>query len=117
MRTNLLQKSYNADQIIKQLERLHPNFYPIPTKQVLDPMTGRPVSVVLVGSGFLTKDDLLGLYGECGNYLHRGSIRQLLTNWEPKLDFEGVKAWVEKIVTLLNHHQIEIRQPANSSGY
>ena len=111
VRTNLLQKSYNADQIIKQLERLHPNFYPIPTKQVLDPMTGRPVSVVLVGSGFLTKDDLLGLYGECGNYLHRGSIRQLLTNWEHKLDFEGVKAWVEKIVTLLNHHQIEIRQP------
>src|ERR1700734_1473974 len=30
VRNKLLQKTYNADQIIKQLSNLHPRFYPVP---------------------------------------------------------------------------------------
>jgi hypothetical protein len=111
IRTKLLQKTYNADQIIKQLGRLHPDFYPIPGKQRLDPVTKQPVEVVPVRSGFLTKDDLLRLYGECGSYLHRGTIRQLLTKWQPVIDFNKISVWVDKIVELLNHHQIQTSQP------
>lgn len=108
VRSGLLQKEYSADQIIKRLGRLHPKFYPVPTRQVLDTATGRPTKVVSVDSGFLTRKDLLVLYGECGNYLQRGSIRQLLTSWQPNLDFKKIQAWVMKIVELLNHHQIQI---------
>jgi hypothetical protein len=111
VRSKLLQKTYNADQIIKQLGLLQPDFYPVPVLQELDPGTAQPVGVVPVASGFLTKDDLLGLYGECGNHLHRGSIRQLLKNWEPKPDFEKLKEWVAKIMKLLNHHVIRTSQP------
>jgi hypothetical protein len=64
-----------------------------------------------ITSGFLTKDELLKLYGECGNFLHRGSIRQLLSKWEPTLDFQRINNWVGKIVALLNHHQIQTSQP------
>jgi hypothetical protein len=90
VRSILVQKTYRADQIIKRLSNLHPQFYPVPSEQQLDPVTQKPVEVIPLTSGFLTKDDLLSLYGECGNYLHRGSIRQLLTKWEPTLDFKKI---------------------------
>lgn len=107
----LLQKTYNADLIIKQLGLLHPQFYPIPSKQKIDPVTQQPIAVDAITSGFLTKDELLKLYGECGNFLHRGSIRQLFSKWEPTLDFQRISNWVGKIVVLLNHHQIQTSQP------
>jgi hypothetical protein len=111
VRTRLLQKTYDADQIIKQLAKLHPQFYPVPSEQRLDPVTKQPIQVAPVTSGFLTKDELLSLYGECGNYLHRGTIRQLLTKWEPTPDFKKIAAWIAKFVTLLNHHQIQTSDP------
>jgi hypothetical protein len=111
VRSKLLQKAYNADQIIKQLGHLHPDFYPVPGRQEIDQSTGRPVKVVPVTSGFLTKEDLLTLYGECGDHLHRGSIRQLITNSEPKPDFDKIREWVSKIMKFLNHHQIQTTRP------
>lgn len=111
VRTKSLQTEWNADQIIKQLSDLHPRFYPVPSEQRLDPKTQKPIQVVPLQSGFLTKDELLRLYGECGNFLHRGSIRQLLGNWEPKPNFEKITEWIEKFVKLLNHHQIQTSQP------
>src|SRR5262249_24475481 len=80
-----LQSTYNADKIMKQLGRIHSQFYPVPSKQTIDQVTQRPIDVVPITSGFLTKAELLSLYGECGNYLHRGTIRQLLGKWEPTL--------------------------------
>jgi hypothetical protein len=111
VRTKLLQKEYNADQIIKQLGALHPSFYPVPGKQLLDPLNQLPVEVIAIEDGFLTKDEFMDLYGECGNYLHRGSARQLLTKWEPDLDFPRIAQWLGKIVKLLNHHQIQTVDP------
>lgn len=111
VRGKLLQKAYDADQIIKRLTRLHPDFYPIPGTQVCDAVTGRPVRIERLASDFLTKSELLKMYGECGNYLHRGSVRQLLTNWEPAPNFKEIEEWVKKITILLNHHQIQTRRP------
>jgi len=110
VRSKLLQKTYSADQIMKQLTLIHPEFYPVPSKQTVDQVTQKPIEVTAITTGFLTKDELLTLYGECGNYLHRGTIRQLLGKWEPTLDFDKITAWISKIVTLLNHHQIQTSQ-------
>ena len=110
VRAKLLQKTYSADQIIKQLSTLHPQFYPVPGKQQLDPVTQKVIGLDDIKSGYLTKDELLSLYGECGNYLHRGSIRQLLTKWEPTLDFKKISTWLDKLITLLSHHQIQTSQ-------
>jgi hypothetical protein len=105
-----LQTTYNADQIMKHLARIHSRFYPVPSKQTVDHITQKPIAVTPITAGFLTKDELQSLYGQCGNYLHRGSIRQLLGKWEPTLDFEKISVWNSKIVTLLNHHQIQTSQ-------
>jgi hypothetical protein len=110
VRSKLLQRTYNADQIMKQLTRIHSRFYPVPSTQTLDQVTHRPIEVTPITTGFLTKEELVTLYGECGNYLHRGTIRQLLGKWEPTLDFEKISVWISKIVTLLNHHQIQTSQ-------
>ena len=110
VRSKLLQKTYNADQIIKQLERIHSRFYPVPSTQTIDQVTRQPIATTPITTGYLTKDELLTLYGECGNYLHRGTIRQLIGKWEPTLDFDRINQWISKIVTLLNHHQIQTRQ-------
>jgi hypothetical protein len=106
-----LQSTYSADKIMKQLTRIHSRFYPVPSKQTVDQVTKRPIAVEPITTGFLTRDELLNLYGQCGNYLHRGTIRQLVGNWEPTLDFGKINVWVSKIVTLLNHHQIQTYQP------
>jgi hypothetical protein len=81
--------------------------------QQADSRSGHPKTKrgYAITTGFLTKDELLALYGECGNYLHRGTIRQLVGKWEPTLDFEKIALWSSKIITLLNHHQIQTSQP------
>lgn len=104
-----LTKTYNADQILKALERLHPNFYPVPSRQIRDE-NGKVLEVAVVRDPHLTKQDLQRLYGECGNYLHRGNVEQIMKGRSlPKL--ADLDIWKEKIVTLLNHHQIQLVDP------
>src|SRR5690348_4711545 len=96
---------------MRKLTQIHPNFYPVPSTQTVDHVTHKAIQVTPVEGGFLTKDELQSLYGECGNYLHCGSIRQLLgTKWEPMLDFDKICAWNSKIIRLLGHHQIQTSQ-------
>jgi hypothetical protein len=103
-----LNKEYNVDRIIKQLERLHPSFYPIPTRQIRNPITGQVDSTQRIDTDFLTKDDLLTLYGKCGNILHKGNLKKILSGTIDGLDFEGIRKWATRIVNLLNHHQIQL---------
>jgi hypothetical protein len=104
-----LTRAYNADQILKNLERLHPSFYPVPGRQILN-STGKPVEVVNVTEPHLNKKELRRLYGECGDFLHRGNIEQLMKGSRPP-DFNRIGEWVKKTMTLLNHHQIQLVDP------
>lgn len=102
-------KEYNADRIMKQLQQLHSSFFPQPGRQVRNPVTDKVESIEKIDTGFLSKDDLLTLYGNCGDALHRGSLKRIL--YSPpieKLDFDGIRVWVKKIIELLNHHQIQL---------
>jgi hypothetical protein len=104
-----LTKAYNADQIMKALENLHPGFYPVPGRQVHN-RAGKVVEVIPVDEPHLTKQELQRLYGECGNFLHRGNIEQFMKGRGlPKLS--ELEAWIKKIAVLLNHHQIQLLDP------
>src|SRR6266849_4649017 len=70
-----LQKNYHAGDIVKRLEKLNPNFYPVPRKPVFSP--GR-VHLEDYDREYLTKEELLTLYGRSGDVLHRGSLQRLL---------------------------------------
>ena len=69
--TSKLQKEYAADNIIKKLEQLHPNFYPRPVT-VSPTETGHHIE--RVESGYLSRAELTSLYHHCGDHLHRGSL-------------------------------------------
>ena len=108
VRGKKLSKEYNADTIMKQLTELHADFYPKPSRQIIDKKTGRPLKVEPITDGFLTKADLSRLYGECGNVLHRGNLRQVLKGDKSDVDLSSVTAWADKVLTLLGHHQIQM---------
>lgn len=99
-----LQQSYNAGDIVKRLEKLHANFYPSPRKLVFNP---GHVHLEDYDREFLTKDELLTLYGRCGDVLHRGSLRRLLDpkNQSPT-DFLDIQHWGQKVLNLLSVHII-----------
>jgi len=108
--TKRLRTAYQADWIVGQIERIHPNFYPRPSKVVRDKSGADTVEPIT--SGYLTKSDLLALYHECGGVLHRGNFQKLFGQpHKQQLDFKRVAAWTDKIVTLLNHHQIAFIDP------
>jgi len=104
-KSNKLQDAYAADNIIKRLEQLHSNFYPRPIICNFSP--GR-IHIEHVESGFLTKDELLTLYYECGRFLHRGSLKEMYHPSNPKHppQIERVLEWGKKFSTLLSQHQI-----------
>jgi hypothetical protein len=111
-----LHNEYDADIIIKALGDLNPTFYPIPVKMTVTPATpGNPGGVALaeVPEGtFLTKDELLTLYGRTGNYLHRGKLRRLQSRPPyTGVDLPYATGWAAKIVRLLEQHRI--RSPDN----
>jgi hypothetical protein len=99
-----LQKEYKAGVIVKRLEKLHPNFYPSPRKPIFSP---GHVHLDDYDGEFLTKDELLTLYGRCGDVLHRGSLRDLLgPKSQPPTDFRDIHGWGQKILNLLSVHLI-----------
>jgi hypothetical protein len=100
-----LVKAYQADNILNGLEQLHSNFYPRPGKQVLD-SNGKVKEVIPIVDGYLTKPNLLKLYRDCGELLHRGTMRTIRDRTTS--DFEKIQHTVSEITTLLNHHQIEL---------
>lgn len=98
-------KRWEADFIIKKLEELHPNFYPMPVRR-----EQTPTGFHMIGtdpSKALTKEDLVRLYTHCGSVLHKGSIKKLLSAKSPiETKYEDIRQWREKIGRLLNEHYI-----------
>ena len=107
-RTGKLRKAYAPGIILTELERLHPDFYPTPGQQIRA-ADGKPKELRSIKSGYLTKKELLKLWADCGDRLHRGSIKN--ADQLPVVDFDKIREWEQKIRTLLNHHQIQLQNP------
>jgi hypothetical protein len=99
-----LSDAYRADFIMKALEKLHPYFYPRPTKQVVTggKVTGWDEST----DAFLTKDTLIKSYNNADGFLHMGDLNDLRAGKQKRLDRASIIDWSNKVVGLLNHHNI-----------
>ena len=111
-----LRNEYDADTIIKNLASLNATFYPIPMRMTIRPPgPGDPGEVHLderPEGSFLTKDELLRLYGRTGNYLHRGKLKKLKSRPPyTAVDKARVTTWAQKMLGLLDQHRI--RSPDN----
>lgn len=100
-----LQKEYAADRIINRLENLHPNFYPKPVRLTVEDSTTHIDSIT---EGFLTKDDLIRLYYQCGEKLHRGKLGNFKITSDKMMqgDYSDILGWGKKFIALLEQHHI-----------
>lgn len=99
-------KDWNGKRILDDLEKVNPDFYPQPTKQILDEKTGRVFKTEEIKEEYLTKDLYVELYNKCSELLHSNNP------YSDSPDLDKLKAefpkWKDKIVNLLNHHQIQL---------
>ena len=57
-------------------------------------------------SGFLTKSELISLYGRCGDVLHKGTLDRLISPAPFRMDYEDIIEWGQKILNLMSIHRI-----------
>jgi hypothetical protein len=96
--------AYEADWILKRLESLHPTFYPEPGF-ALGAVPDGAMEFAPMADPYMTKADLLKLYFQCGEILHRGTSKKLAAAWDEP-DFLPVMEASSKIVRLLTFHRI-----------
>lgn len=95
--------NWNAKYIFRDLERLNPQFYPIPVKT---DYTVEPKRWVNIDEAYLTKDEAVKIYDKCGGLMHvpnpYGS--QVDVFYYEKM----IPIWYKKIFYLLNQHVIHM---------
>ncbi|MGI0133910.1 MAG: hypothetical protein ACREBW_03005 [Candidatus Micrarchaeaceae archaeon] len=97
------EKHWRPSEIIKDLEKLNPKFYPIPFRSS-EPDDAGLRSHLPLSDGFLAKDELVAVHGRCGNVLHARNP------FGKPIDYDGfladIIAWTNKVTSLLNTHEI-----------
>ena len=102
-----LGRYWNADDLLKDIGRINPDFYPHPVIEVpsQDPQVKSDLQD-RVGD-FLSKDDFRHLYNKvCGTLMHAANP------FGKAIDYDGliaeIPAWHTKIINLLNCHKIKL---------
>lgn len=103
-RSAKITKSYQADFIMNALEKLHPNFYPRPVKQIVK--NGLAVAMEDIKTGFLTKADILKSYHTAADFLHVGDLKDVLSRRKRTISMESIIQWSNQLLVLLAIHQI-----------
>lgn len=100
--TTRMRTEWSAAAIMNGLEKLHPDFYPLPTSQSLD-ANGRMQMQDNTNIDYITKKQLVALNGRCGEFLHRGTSETLFTDSKP-VDFDEIEKHAQRIFNLLCIH-------------
>jgi hypothetical protein len=103
-----IEKKWDATKIRKTLDKIHPDFYPIPFERIVDQSTGKQKNGC-VTNGYLSKDVCISLIGRCGGILH---------GFNPYNDdkvFKEIESvenkfpeWQRKVRRLLKTHEIKL---------
>ena len=99
------QKHWHPAEILSDIKRMNPNFYPTPLIESTTLETGER-HLLKFEDDFLTAEDLISIHGQCGNLLHaRNPFRKPVDHHEFKGQFAN---WAVKIMNLLNVHKIQL---------
>jgi len=99
-------KHWNPSAILKDIEKLNPNYYPEPIREAPSKMKGAINDLVAIKDGFLTKDELISIHGKIGNILHAKNPYNKKLNYQ---EYETeIPEIMEKIKCLLNNHKIQL---------
>jgi hypothetical protein len=96
---------WNARRMLGYVEKVNPNFYPIPVKPPQETTPGRKF-FDRVTDGFLTKEDFTTLYDGSAEVLH---CRNPYAPGEPSIDVKyAVDQWSRRIKALLSWHFVQL---------
>ena len=95
--------AYKADDIMRRLEGLHSDFYPIASSMTFYPGGAH---IEPLSSGFLTKSELISLYGRCGDVLHKGTLNRIINPAPFRMDYQDIMESGQKILNLMSVHRI-----------
>jgi hypothetical protein len=101
-------KEWRAKDMLQQLEKVNPNFYPLPLAlaSTIADASGRKVHhLEPLTDRFLTKDDFVELYDYCGDFLHAQNPFKMRTRINVRL---APKAWLSRIEQLVKLHQAQL---------
>ena len=96
-----LQSSQDISKKLRELKRLHPNFYPRPVDLE---ESARGVEPADRTEGFLSEDNLIEVYGRLGNILHAENPLSKETDYRFFID--AVPGWLSQIQNLLECHKV-----------
>ena len=105
-----LRNAWNANDILRRLRRINPDFYPQPVNEL--PQTG-PIKSTIVNreDDFLAEDMFADVYGRLGGIIHANNPIG------GPVDYEYWKAevpkWMRLIINLLNSHQVRVLDNPN----
>lgn len=99
-------EDWNARLIFQDLERINPDFYPKPSKQIIksESESVRQFDFEPIESGFLEKKEAIKIYEKCGGVLH--AENPFKESKDIKQFRNQFPFWIKKIIRLLNHHSI-----------
>jgi hypothetical protein len=106
-----LKKYWNPKDLLRDIEKLNPNFYPKPIIQKPSKSPGILMDWLERKDDFLTKDQFITLYDKCGSVLHTKNPFRPDPDY-PSLALE-IPKWCTLIVNLLNAHTIRLQNDPN----
>jgi hypothetical protein len=102
---------WNARRILKDIEKINPNFYPVPVKESPSTDPKAKTEWRTVTEGFLTKDDFVEVYDKCSRILHADNPFGSSTDYS---DYDDqISEWMGRIVRLLQSHIIHLLNDDN----
>lgn len=103
--TQSAKKEWNAEKIMRILQKNHPHCFPqcVERTQTED---GWSIKANAKPNA-LTFQEFRSLYSECGEALHRGTIRSIQSSSPlEQSDYQTLVTWQSKIVDLMNEHLV-----------
>ena len=99
-------KHWNAKLLLKDLERINPDFYPRPVKLTPPKSPDTQVHFIDREDDYLTKAEFIDIYARCSAILHATNPFASKTEYK---DYDDVlPLWREKIFNLLDLHWISL---------
>lgn len=91
---------WKAKRIMSELEKINPNFYPLPVSEITNDGWRK------LKGGYLTKKQFVALYDECSTHIH---VRNPYRVRENSLAFHGkVPSYLSRIESLLSKHIVSL---------
>lgn len=105
-RSSALYKQYRADKLLEKVSRLNPLSFPRPVGP--GNWTAGEVQIVAEYPPIFTARELKELYFACDERLHWGRLGEILSGKKRELRRDAIEMWVDKLITGLLNHKIDL---------